>query len=100
MSVQNIVETSFNIESIFLAAEVFIVGFYISKWEEGSEKLKPLLYLAVTLIVPALFLLAINLILLITIESDFLVKNLYTIFSVILIIPNLATIILIAKRKP
>jgi hypothetical protein len=100
MSVQSIVETSFAIESIFLASEVFVLGFYLSQWEEGSDKLKILLYLAITLIVPAFLLIAVDLILLIALESNFLIKTVYIGFSIVLSIPNAATVILILKRKP
>lgn len=100
MSVQSLVETSFTIESIFLAGEVFILGFYISEWEKGSDKLKPLLNLALALVVPAFLLIALDLTLLTTFEINFLTKTVYFFFSILLTIPNVAIVILILKRKP
>lgn len=102
MSVQSVVDTSFAIEAIFLAAQVFILSFYLTKWEEGSEekKMKPLLYLTISLVIPGFLLLAVNLILLLHLETNYLVKVIYTFFSVLLAIPNITTILLIIKKKP
>lgn len=102
MSVQGLIETSFNIESIFLAGEVFILGFYISEWEKGANtnKLKSLLNILLALIIPAFLLISLDLILLSAFDLDFLTKTVYTLFSILLAIPNLAIIMLILKRKP
>jgi hypothetical protein len=102
MALIDFIQTSFSVESILLASEVFILGFYLTEWSRGAsgKKLVSLIYLIISLLVPSLAIISLDLLLIVTSELEFWTRIQFSFISILLLIPNLAVASLMLKKKP